>query len=71
MLSWRDTSDRILAYWREVKARMEQRAAAASTDGSMPAWRAKMIAMAAAYIETLAQLDGRTGILIAQRRPAG
>ena len=69
LLTWRDTSARILSYWREVKAGMEQRAAAKSTDGTVSAWRARMIAMAAAYIETLGQLDGRTGILIAQRRP--
>ncbi len=69
LLTWHDTSARILSYWREVKAGMEQRAAAKSTDGTVSAWRARMIAMAAAYIETLGQLDGRTGILIAQRRP--
>jgi SAM-dependent methyltransferase len=68
LLGWRDTSGRVLAYWRQVKAQLEQRAALTSTGGTISPWRARMIATAAAYIETLAERDGRTGILVAERR---
>jgi ubiquinone/menaquinone biosynthesis C-methylase UbiE len=67
VLDWRDTSPRVLAYWREIKASQEQRAAAAAADGNVPSWRKRMLAMADAYITTLAELGGRTGILIATR----
>ena len=66
VLDWRDTSPRVLAYWHQIKASQEQRAAAAP-DGNVPSWRERMIAMADAYITTLADLGGRTGVLIATR----
>jgi ubiquinone/menaquinone biosynthesis C-methylase UbiE len=65
VLRWQDTSALVLEHWREVKAHHQQRAAR-SPDGEGHPWRERVVAMADAYIETLADLGGRTGILIAK-----
>jgi ubiquinone/menaquinone biosynthesis C-methylase UbiE len=54
VLTWRDTTERALEYFERLKAALpDPNSVPAALDG---------------YIETLAHLDGRTGLLIARRR---
>jgi sarcosine/dimethylglycine N-methyltransferase len=66
VVDWQDTSADVVEYFRPIKARFEDKAA--RTDDSERRQRyERIVAQANAYITTLADLGGRTGVLIAQR----
>jgi ubiquinone/menaquinone biosynthesis C-methylase UbiE len=60
MLTWRDSTDRVLDYFRGLRALLPD-----GPDGEGVPGRALL----EGYIETLANLGGRTGLLIARRIP--
>jgi cyclopropane fatty-acyl-phospholipid synthase-like methyltransferase len=65
-LSWQDSSAQVARHFVQIKARLEQRAARSGRSERRPRsdW---FVAIADAYIATLTELGGRTGILIAER----
>jgi ubiquinone/menaquinone biosynthesis C-methylase UbiE len=65
VLTWRDTTPRVLEYFEQMKARPQPVAASPSPSGD--AGREWWRAVVDGYIETLAHLGGRTGILVAKR----
>jgi SAM-dependent methyltransferase len=68
VIDWQDTSADVVEYFRPIKARFEDKAG--STDDAERRQRyERIVDQADAYITTLAELGGRTGVLIAQRRP--
>jgi ubiquinone/menaquinone biosynthesis C-methylase UbiE len=67
LLTWTDTTDRVLEYFLGIRAALVEASRAASrTPGN--AQRERGATFVESYIETLGNLDGRTGILIAKRR---
>ena len=66
VLRWQDSSRHVVEYFRQIKAGIDR--SEAGQDGRPRPWRERVAAMVGAYIETLANLGGRTGILIAQRQ---
>jgi SAM-dependent methyltransferase len=70
VIDWQDTSADVVEYFRPVKARFEDKAAS-TDDGERRQRYEHIVAQANAYITTLAELGGRTGALIAERRPEG
>lgn len=73
VLAWQDTTQQVVAHFRQMKARADARPA--PTDGKPRPWREHAAAQVNGYLETLAQRGGRTGMLIAGRAgetvPAG
>ena len=70
VLTWRDTTPRILEYFQQIKASMQS--APSTADQGVPS----ALAIVDGYIETFSNLGGRTGILTARRggcdkRPRG
>jgi SAM-dependent methyltransferase len=65
VLTWRDTTPRVLEYFEAIRSRL---AAAPVPSDEGDAWREQGLAIVDGYIETLAKLEGRTGILVARRR---
>jgi hypothetical protein len=65
LVAWRDTTEHVVAHFRSLRARQEARPAPA--DGKPRPWREHAAAQVAGYLETLAELGGRTGMLIARR----
>jgi ubiquinone/menaquinone biosynthesis C-methylase UbiE len=68
LLTWRDTTERVVEYFLRIRSMLG--------DGSQPVTdalgaeqRAQGSAVLDGYIETLANLGGRTGILVAKRGP--
>ncbi|MEA3215020.1 MAG: sarcosine/dimethylglycine N-methyltransferase [Acidimicrobiia bacterium] len=68
LLAWQDTTQQVVAHFRQMKARAEARPAPA--DGKPRPWREHAAAQVNGYLETLANLGGRTGMLIAHRPAA-
>ena len=66
LLTWRDTTQNVLDYFKGVRALLGD-APASGSEGSDGAARDVGIVALNAYIETLGTLGGRTGILIARR----
>lgn len=64
VLTWRDTTPRVLEYFEGILSRM-QGAPAPRGEGST--WLEQGLAILNGYIETLSKLGGRTGILVAKR----
>ena len=65
VLTWRDTTPRVLEYFERMKAMLEERPAPPRRDQGVQ--REEGLAIIDGYIETLANLGGRTGILAAKR----
>jgi SAM-dependent methyltransferase len=65
-LSWQDSSAQVAQHFFQIKARFEQRAARSGRSERSASYD-RFVAIADAYIATLTELGGRTGILIAQR----
>jgi hypothetical protein len=59
VLTWRDTTPRILEYFQKIKLSMQESAPGAQGPTG--------VGTVDGYIETLSTLGGRTGILIARR----
>lgn len=66
LLDWRDTTGRIIDYFQRVKEGIGPEPAG---DAGESPWRAWIRATFNAYVTTLDELGGRTGLLLAQRRP--
>jgi ubiquinone/menaquinone biosynthesis C-methylase UbiE len=66
VLSWHDTTDRVLEYFVGLQAMLTQTSGEVST-ALGPSGHDRGAALLAAYIETLGDPGGRTGILIASR----
>jgi SAM-dependent methyltransferase len=66
VLSWRDTTPRVLEYFHTIRTRLLTALANAPQSEGGP-WREQGQAILNAYIETLSKLGGRTGILVANR----
>jgi ubiquinone/menaquinone biosynthesis C-methylase UbiE len=66
VLTWRDTTGRVLEYFVGLNARLTEASREVST-ALGPSGRDRGAALLAAYIETLGNPGGRTGILIASR----
>lgn len=64
VLTWRDTTPRVLEYFEGIKSRMQ---GAPAPQGEGSAWLEHGMAILNGYIETLSKLGGRTGILVAKR----
>jgi SAM-dependent methyltransferase len=66
VLSWRDTTPRVLEYFHAIRDRL-----LAAVDNAPQAeggpWREQGQAILGGYIETLSKLGGRTGLLVAKR----
>jgi SAM-dependent methyltransferase len=65
VLRWQDTSTRVVEYFRPIKLRLEQQAAR-TEDRERQRRNEWFAAVADAYITTLTEHGGRTGILIAE-----
>jgi ubiquinone/menaquinone biosynthesis C-methylase UbiE len=66
VLTWRDTTGRVLTYFLGVRAMLGEASSAGST--ALPAGQREQGAVLLdAYIETLGSWGGRTGILVAER----
>ena len=65
VLTWRDTTPRVLEYFEGILSRMQGAPALAPTEGGP--WREQGLAILNGYVETLSKLGGRTGILVAKR----
>jgi ubiquinone/menaquinone biosynthesis C-methylase UbiE len=65
LLDWRDTTPRILAYFQRVQAALGPKPEDAAGES---AWRTWIRSTTGAYLTTLDDLGGRTGLLIAQRQ---
>ena len=70
LLTWRDTTGRVLEYFGRMKAMLEGRPAPQRREQA-PQWREEGLAIVDGYIETLVNLGGRTGILVAKRASPG
>ena len=70
VLTWRNTTGRVLEYFEGIKSRIEAAPAPAHGDEG-GGWREQGLSIVGGYIETLAKLGGRTGILIAKRSDSG
>jgi len=66
VLSWRDTTPRVLEYFHAIRNRLLAAVANTAQSEGGP-WREQGQAILNGYIETLSKLGGRTGILVAQR----
>jgi ubiquinone/menaquinone biosynthesis C-methylase UbiE len=67
VLTWRDTTDRVLEYFLGIRGMLTEASRAVST-ALGPAQRDRgAVVLLDAYIETLGHLGGRTGILIVRR----
>jgi ubiquinone/menaquinone biosynthesis C-methylase UbiE len=66
VLTWRDTAPRVLEYFERIKAALEKGPPPRRGDPGR-ALREQGLAVLDGYIETLANLGGRTGILAAKR----
>jgi ubiquinone/menaquinone biosynthesis C-methylase UbiE len=64
LLAWQDTTARVVCYFQEVKGRCGP----PEGDEGRP-WRKWIRLTTDAYLATLDELGGRTGLLIAQRQP--
>ena len=69
VLTWRDTTPRVLEYFERMKATLGVLPATQSRDQGVQS-REDGLAIIDGYIETLANLGGRTGILAAKRTSA-
>jgi SAM-dependent methyltransferase len=68
LLAWRDTTDRVVEYFVGIRSMLES--ASDSTTQALPTdQRQRSHAVLDGYIETLANLGGRTGVLVAKRLP--
>ena len=67
LLTWQDTTHRIVAYFDQVKTRYGP--LEPGPDEEARPWRRWIRITTNAYLTTLDELGGRTGIVIAQRRP--
>ena len=65
LLRWQDSSRRVVEYFRQVQEAIRKSEAVSA--GQERPWREFVAATIDAYIETLANLGGRTGLLIAER----
>ncbi len=63
VLTWHDTTVHVLEFFDQMKTALSKAPAQAGGDGEASWWRAAVDG----YIETLAKLGGRTGILTARR----
>jgi SAM-dependent methyltransferase len=70
VLTWRDTTGRVLEYFLGIQAMLTEASRAVAT-ALEPVGRDRGAALLAAYIETFKHPGGRTGILIASRPGAG
>ena len=70
VLTWRDTTPRVLEYFEGIRSRFPAAPAPSPGDEGGP-WREQGLAILDGYIETLAKLGGRTGILVAKRSDPG
>jgi hypothetical protein len=67
LMTWQDSTARIIAYFQQAKARLGP--PDARPDQEARPWQ-KWIRLATdAYLTTLDELGGRTGILVAERQP--
>lgn len=70
VLTWRDTTGRVLEYFEGLETALRARSSPQSANGGRnggSALLAQGLAIIDGYIETLAKLGGRTGILVARR----
>ena len=63
VLIWRDTTIHVLEFFNQIKTAMSKAPPQAGSDGEASWWKAAVDG----YVETLANLGGRTGILTARR----
>jgi hypothetical protein len=68
LLRWQDSTAQVVAFFRQVQDGL-QRSSAAKPGGSGDSWREWIERTARAYLETLTDLEGRTGLFVAERRP--
>jgi hypothetical protein len=66
LLDWQDTSRRIVAYFEQVRQRYAPLEPGPEEDAKP--WRKWLRITADAYITTLDELGGRTGLLLAERQ---
>ena len=66
LLTWRDTTDRAVEYFRALRAVLD--AAGPATSPAEQRQRNRGAAVLTAYLETLSGPDGRTGTLVARKR---
>jgi 2-polyprenyl-3-methyl-5-hydroxy-6-metoxy-1,4-benzoquinol methylase len=67
LLRWQDSTREVVAFFRQVQEGL-QRSVAVTSAGSPDSWREWIERTAHAYLETLVDLGGRTGLFIAERR---
>jgi ubiquinone/menaquinone biosynthesis C-methylase UbiE len=65
VMTWQDSTARIIAYFQQVKTRL------GPPDENAHPWREWIRATANAYLATLDELGGRTGIMLAERQRTG
>lgn len=67
LMTWQDTTAQIVTYFQQIKDRLGP----PDADETAHSWRSWIRIITDAYLTTLAELDGRTGLLLAQHQQAG
>jgi ubiquinone/menaquinone biosynthesis C-methylase UbiE len=67
LLDWQDTTRQVVAYFERVREGLGPKP---EGDASESPWRTFIRGTATAYLTTLDELGGRTGLLLAQRQPS-
>ena len=67
LMTWQDSTARIVASFQQIKARLGPPEA----DDEAHSWRRWIRVTTDAYLTTLAELGGRTGLVVAQRQQVG
>jgi SAM-dependent methyltransferase len=67
LLRWQDSTPEVVGFFRQVQERLQRSGAARPAD-RQDSWREWIESTARAYLETLTELGGRTGLFIAERR---
>jgi ubiquinone/menaquinone biosynthesis C-methylase UbiE len=67
LMTWKDSTARIVAYFQQTQARLGPPEA----DGAAHSWRRWIRITTDAYLTTLAEPGGRTGLVVAQRQEVG
>ena len=67
LMTWQDSTARIVGYFQQIRARLGP--PDAQREHEARSWRTWIRITADAYLATLDELGGRTGIVLAERQP--